>query len=372
MVFQSLDIVIPSFRLEEKYILPLLGLKRPAGWVVRYYIVVDNPAVSISGDITRMVDSNDVHILVNAENEGASISRNRGIEAGIGDWILFLDDDIWAEEDLLLKYAEAVKCFPDEIGFIGLVRLPVPPTSFASALQVSGTTMVFNIAEKKDYFTWGATANMLIKRVAIGNVRFSSVYPKFGGGEDVDFFLHVRDRCSKDFKTLPSAIVHHPWWNEAKPNFVRPFRYGVGNSFLGQLNPRYVYYDFPNLVETFFLLLLFGGGMVVFGLLNLPDFLMLAAGVIIAEVLALLTQLVKRKAFGSFHIFLYLFQLRVVYQLGLLYGNISRGRFWGIGERFDDLGTTRGVGFFRFNTYKVVKVIVYVFLIFIFFNSFRN
>lgn len=372
MASYTLDIIIPSFRLDEAYVVPLLRLKKPNDWIVNKYIVVDNPAVSVSENIAREVDSGGVQILVNAENKGASASRNRGLEAGTGEWILFLDDDISADEDLLLKYTEAVSLFPSEIGFIGMVSLPVPPTPFASALEISGTTMVFGIAEKRDYFTWGATANIMVKRSAVGDIRFSSAFPKFGGGEDVDFFLHVRDRCSKDFKTLPSANVHHPWWNAGKPNFTRPFRYGVGNSFLGQFNPGYTYYDFPNLAETCLLLVLLGGSMMATGSLSMLGFLALVAGIFIAETTALFIQLVKRKSHLTFHVFLFTLQLRIVYQFGLLYGNLSRGRIGGIGERFDDLGKIKGIGFFRFNTYKVVKLIIHMLLFFAFFKLYRS
>lgn len=365
MATQTLDIVIPSYRLDEAYILPLLQLKKPRDWIVKYYIIVDNPLVGISKNIADIIDSNNINLLVNTSNEGASASRNKGLEAGVGEWVLFLDDDIRAGSDLLLNYVEAINKYPDEIGFIGFVSLPPPNTPFATALKISGATMVFDIAEKRSRFTWGATANTLVKRSAIGDIRFSSAYPKFGGGEDVDFFLHIRDRCAKDFKTVLSAKVDHPWWDEGRPNFARTLRYGIGNSFLGQFNAGYAYYDFLNFIETIFLSVFFGGLLFILNVQTFTAVVVCIGGIILSELLALWVHLVKREGALPPYIFLHVFFLRIVYQTGLLYGNLARGRFRGFGERFDDLGRIKKVGFHRFNTYKLVKWVAYAVLAFL-------
>ena len=112
-----------------------------------------------------------------------------GINAGSGDWILFLDDDIVAGRNLLQVYVDAIMQHNDETGFLGLIQFPQPTKSFTKAIKASGSMDIFSIAERKQSFAWGATANTMVRRNAIGNIRFSQLYPKAGGGEDVDFFF---------------------------------------------------------------------------------------------------------------------------------------------------------------------------------------
>jgi len=359
----TIDIVIPSFRLEKHYILPLIHLPKPEGWTFRYYIVVDNPRVCVDEEIARLAASDGITLLINPVNQGASTSRNRGLEAGNGQWVLFLDDDIEADDRLLHHYVEAIMRYPDEIGYIGLVKLPSPPTVFARALMINGSMMIFGIAEEAESFAWGATANMMVKRAAVGSVRFSTAYPKSGGGEDVDFFLKVRDNNrSRNYKTLKEAVVYHPWWHDGKPDFKRPFRYGVGNSYLGQFNPTYAYHDFPNTPETLFLLLVALPFIAALFPFYLGFWSKLFIGIVLAEVASTVIQLAKRKAPLTILAAYYILRLRLSYQTGLLWGNIRRLRIKGIGERFEYKGQPHGQGFFQFNTYKVVKWVLYIVL----------
>lgn len=360
----SIDVVIPSFRLDEKYILPILRLPKPANANIKFYLIADHPSIVPSENIQALVDNENIFLSINPQNLGASITRNKGIEMGQGNWILFLDDDISVPEDLLETYAGAALQYPDEIGFIGLVRLPEPHTAFTKALKVSGSLDIFSIAEKKPAFCWGATANIMIKRSAVKDTRFSTVYPKSGGGEDLDFFLKVREQNNfKDYKSLPQAAVTHPWWNNEAVNLQRPFRYGAGNSWLGDLNPQYAYYDFPNTPETLLLSLL---ALVITGLLKplwVAPLLVFMAGVILIEIIASLIQTIKRSGTGNLQILMYVITLRIVYETGLLWGKLSRLRFGKIGERFHDNGIINKLYFYRSNTYKIVKWVLYPLLI---------
>lgn len=360
----SIDVVIPSFRLDEKYILPMLRLRKPANVNIKFYLVADNPSLIPSPAIQSLVDHKNVFLSVNPENLGSGLTRNNGMNAGNGDWILFLDDDVMVPDDLLETYAQAAVQHADEIGFIGLVNLPKPTTAFTKALTVSGSLDIFSIAGKKASFAWGATANMMIKRSAAGNIQFTGKIPKTGGGEEVDFFLKIRERNQyRNYKTLPQAAVQHPWWNNEQPNYRKPFFYGIGNSWLGDLNPQYAYYDFPNTPETLLLSLV---AMIITGLLKpmwVGPLLVFMAGVILIEIIASLIQTIKRSGTGNVQILMYVITLRIVYETGLLWGKLSRLRFGKIGERFHDNGTINKVYFYRTNTYKIVKWVLYPLLV---------
>jgi hypothetical protein len=51
--------------------------------------------------------------------------------------------------------------------------------------------------------------------------------------------------------------------------------------------------------------------------------------------------------------------LRLSHDAGMLWGNLSRGRLQGITERFNDNGSLRKLQFYRTNTYKLVKWVLY-------------
>ncbi len=361
----SIDIVIPSFRLQEKLLLPMLDMPVPPAVRVTYYIIADNPGVQPAAAIKERVDHDRVFLVINEQNIGAAMSRNKGIEMGSGNWVLLLDDDIIVPDTLLAVYAAAIRLYPGEIGFIGLVDMPPPPTAFAKAIQVSGSMDVFAIAKHRDYYTWGATANMLLKRDAIGSIRFSPLFPKAGGGEDIDFFLRLREQHQyKMYKTLPEAVVLHPWWNQDKVSFKRPFRYGTGNSLLGRLDPAYTYRDWLNTPET--LLLLWVSLLVCFfaAPVYIMPLLYAMAGVLLIEWIATIVQGLKRKAPLQPAVFVYLWLLRFSYESGMLWGHLSKGRVQGIGERFNDSGIIKKIHFYRSNSYRITKWILYPLLIY--------
>ncbi|PZR25071.1 MAG: hypothetical protein DI535_19615 [Citrobacter freundii] len=362
----QIDIIIPSFRVDERYIVPILNLRKPADIAVHFYVVIDDPSAVIPASVRDCSLRHDVTLLVNAHNAGAAASRNRGIEAGAGEWILFLDDDISVEQGLLEIYADAIRAGAGETGFIGLIRLPAAESSFTKAIEASGSMDIFGIAAHKGDHAWGATANTLVRRDAIGAIRFSLKFPHSGGGEDVDFFLRVREHNQfRNFKTLRLAAVQHPWWNNKKVNFRRPFRYGIGNSLLPELNPSYAYRDFPNTIEVLFLCLL---ALPLIWLLNaslIAPLLWFMAGAIAIDLFATLVQSFKRVRPWSLSVFFYLIPLRLVHELGVLTGNLSRFRLFAIGERFHYDGKQRKIYFYRTNTHKIVKWLLYPVLIYL-------
>jgi GT2 family glycosyltransferase len=364
-MFTSIDIVIPSYRVQAEFLIPLINLKRPEDVIVKFFIVIDNPKVLLAPELIAACEANDVRLIRNEKNLGASLTRNKGIESGTAEWILFLDDDITVEPDLIIKYVNAVKAFPDEIGFIGLVSLPEPTTAFTKAINASGSAGVFSVANQKEYFSWGATANIMLKRSAMGQVRFSEAFPKEGGGEDVDFFLKIRQLNGyKDFKTLKEAEVRHPWWNEGKVNLKRAYRYGQGTGILILKNPEYARYDFLTTSETIFLTVI---TCLVWAFINPAGVvwpLSFLAGIIIIEIVANLVNMF-RKPYSSITLptLLYVMLSKTFYDFGVLRTTLLAGKLNGFSKRFNDNGSLLKQHFTRFNRYKITKAILYLVLL---------
>ena len=97
---------------------------------------------------------------------------------------------------------------------------------------------------------------------------------------------------------------------------------------------------------------------------NLIPAAVFIAGVLIIEILASATQTIKRYRKGDLKVMIYVMALRFVHESGVLAGKISRLQLWRIGERFHDNGTINKIHFYRSNTYKTVKWILYPVLIF--------
>lgn len=249
----SLDIVIPSFRLQSEYLLPIIKLEHPGDVSIRYLIVADNPEAEIPGEILALIDNIKVLLFRNPENYGSSKSRNVGIDNSTAEWVLFLDDDIKPEKDLLFEYCKAIRENPNETGFFGKVIFPPPINSFTKGIAISGIPNMYTIADRIDYMKWYGSGNVMIKRSTIGNVRFKELFPKKGAGEEVDFFLSINKATGQKLRGVKNAIVHHGWWNNGKRDYKRFFRYYLGTPILLNIFPEYAYYTFPNVIESLFL-----------------------------------------------------------------------------------------------------------------------
>lgn len=102
----EISVVIPCYngsRFIEATIRSALAQTHPPLEV----IVVDDGSTDDSAEIIRGIDDGRVRLL-QQENQGESVARNRGMDEAKGDWIAFLDaDDLWREDKLEKQIAAA-------------------------------------------------------------------------------------------------------------------------------------------------------------------------------------------------------------------------------------------------------------------------
>lgn len=364
MMPTTLDIIVPSFRLSETFLLPILQLEQPAHLQVQFFIIADDPgAVPTAALQTAFLDKK-VRFLRNPANLGAAASRNKGLDLSTAEWVLFLDDDITPAPDLLLQYAAAIRKHPQAIGMVGMIALPPATNAFTKAVVASASMDIFGIAAKKTETAWGATANLLCRRSAIGSLRFSDLYPKMGGGEDVDFCFRIREQNGlQNFICWPKARVVHPWWHQGAASWKRSFRYGQGNSLLPAQHPDFGFYDFLSTPETMLLTLLVLPLIYLGGYLSLGGMLGFFAGLLLIEVIATGIQTIKRCKGFSLPVLGYAIALRLVYESGLLQGTLAQQKWSAIGLRFKEDGRPPRWSWLRSNTRKLTKWILYPLLI---------
>ena len=351
---KKIDIVIPSFRLNESYLLPLLSLHQPANWQFNYFIIVDNPVVQVPPIIEEMARNGEITLHINEKNLGASESRNKGISMGSAEWILFLDDDVVANADLLHQYAQAIESYPYEIGFIGLTDFPEPVNAYTTGLEI-GHLSHFRIAQRKEKFTWGVTANMLYRRSSLGELRFSTLFPKSGGGEDIDLPLRVCLQHNREFRCIEEAKVTHPWWNQGKTDYERFVRYGMGSGYLLFFHRHRTHFDFANPVESLILLTLFSPMLIpAFGW---TTWLLYTVSVPLFEwVISFLK--VSSNGFKSPLTAYYMAMVKSSFEFGVVLTLIKEKKFFYFMKRINP--TFSRSQHFRLNKWKIIKLSLYL------------
>ena len=147
----SLDIVIPSFRADVKVLESIRMLSFPDNLVRNIIVILDDPTHPLPEELVDWNASSHLFIVRNEVNLGASGARNRGIEEAKSDWVLFLDDDIQPEPDLLHVYVDTiVNRGEDAPGFVGVTRLPNPVNNFTKGIVASDILTFFDLAEYRD------------------------------------------------------------------------------------------------------------------------------------------------------------------------------------------------------------------------------
>jgi nucleoside-diphosphate-sugar epimerase/glycosyltransferase involved in cell wall biosynthesis len=360
----TLDIIIPSYRVDPKFLDPILQLRPPKTCSVMFVITIDDPSSPSIGLLQQRHGADPfVRIRVNNANLGASASRNRGIKESAADWIHFLDDDVTPDSDLLVETAKIIREHPNVVGFIGTAKFPTASDTFTTAIHLAGVTYFWDIARKRPEdrdLPWGVTANLIVRRNADG-VDFNLIFPKTGGGEDIDFCRRKRDwmiaKSGKGvggFHAAPAVVVTHPWWNGGQPAFWRFYGWGKGDGALVKLYPQFRYWDFaPSSGETLLLcLLVFLFGLLApFDSIHSGEYVSLSLCGTIAVALANISHSIYKAAFPDFDY--WEFQqctvtgpkyvvaivmsafVRIFSEAGRTVGELERGEIWYLGRRFD-------------------------------------
>ncbi|RIB29881.1 Glycosyltransferase Family 2 protein [Gigaspora rosea] len=252
----TLDVVVPTYRVQMQYLEPIIRLKRSNTASTSIIFIVDNPNSPHIKDLKKFEHDAFIRIRVQGKNLGASEARNRGLAESNADYVLFLDDDVIPQPDILIESEKMIRKYPKACGFVGCTKFPdASKTIFTSAVKMAGITYFWDIAEEiEEDAPWGVTANLLVRRCK--DVKFDTEFPKTGGGEDVDFCLKKKKFFTKNiqdgegFRGAPSIKAVHPWWNNGKRTYFRFAKWAYGDGKLIKMYPEHAYKDnFPNSAE---------------------------------------------------------------------------------------------------------------------------
>lgn len=358
---RSIDIVIPSYRLDESFLSPIIQLPHPPGWAVSIYIVADNPAADVPGRLQQWAQEGRIQLFINSRNEGPGQTRNYGIRAGKGKWIILLDDDVKPQEDLLHTYVQAIENNPEAIGFVGVTEFPSPVNAATLALKLNGSITHFDMARYRPSMLWAPTANLVLNRDKLDPALFDPSLKK--SGEDIEFLVRNSFRSGQPYISVPGAVVKHPWWDNGAVQTNRLFRYGGGGSEVAAkpvIRP-YTYRDFSNTPETLLLLLL----ILPFALAGNFAYVIaiVAVSVVLAEFITNWLKAIIRGKTWSLAVAFQLMWLKNVYETGYLYCSLAESRLSGFMERTDLGFVKRHPGPFRLNRWKIIKMLIILVLL---------
>lgn len=268
-----LDIVIPSYRTHNNEILHrIVSLRCTVPAYISFWIVVDNPIETHLSEVKELAkacnetlkgNNHFVNVVHYGENRGASYARNTGYNYSTADWVLFLDDDVVPDASILDAYVGSIARYPKAKCMVGLTKLPLPCNAWTKMLQTCNVMYFYGISKHRIHPPWGVTANLMVRGSRYNHtVQFKHLYPKTGGGEDIDFVFQLKHfyKTHGCVVAVPEAVVHHPWWNNGGTCYGQISGWANGDSLVLSEWPKKTFLVFPNWIESIFLVVLIYSG----------------------------------------------------------------------------------------------------------------
>lgn len=354
----SIDIIIPSYRLNEDMVSQVVNLPVPNGMSRNIYLIVDNPSHAIPASVVESAKAKKLFPIVNKQNKGVSASRNIGIENSTADWLLFLDDDIIPAAGLLQAYFKAIMANPEALGFAGFTKMPESFNQNTKALFYSGITGQFAAATKQSKAPWAPTSNLLISRKKLGGERFDEGLT--ASGEDIDLCIRLCLKCGQQFISAPDAEVSHPWWQNGAMPSKKIFQYGRGSYQIARKDPvrKFTYLDFTNTSESVLLTLIAAPFIVKY--FSLLQWLLFLLAIIISELFVNYLKIcLVHNNFSLTTTFKYTW-IRIVREAGFLYESARNKEIFGFARRIETGFIKTNPSPFRLNRWKIIKLILLI------------
>lgn len=150
-------------------------------------------------------------------NQGLSYARNRGIKESNGDFIVFVDDDAFLDENYIKELRNYLNTVPKNLGFGGKIlpflecELPNWMSKYLSSLM-----SIIDLGKDVTFFKgskYPIGANMGVSRTVIDKIgMFNESLGRTGtsmlGGEEKDFFFRIKE-AGFPIYYFPKMLVHH-------------------------------------------------------------------------------------------------------------------------------------------------------------------
>ena len=170
-------------------------------------IVVDDGSTDRSGDICDEYAANDSRLkVIHQANQGVSVTRQVGLDAARGEYVIHADPDDWVEPDWLEKLYNKITDDDTDMVICDLERITAKRIVYVPgcASSMDNTDLLIGLVQE-DY--WGVLVNKLIRRECF--LRYQvAFHPEMTCMEDIYI-------CSKllsfpiTFSYLPESLYHY-------------------------------------------------------------------------------------------------------------------------------------------------------------------
>lgn len=135
--------------------------------------------------------------LITQGHDGLSIGRNRGIKSAVGEYVLFIDDDIIADENLIREHLRFHEIYPGSV-----VKGWVNHTS-----DIERKVPKFTIADFCTAFFW--TSNVSVARKVLIDVGLFNEDFREYGWEDLELGLRLRNMGMVSRYNKKAVVFHY-------------------------------------------------------------------------------------------------------------------------------------------------------------------
>ncbi len=205
-------------------------------------VLINNNSNDSTPEIcTKFVETNnDLNIKYVVETkQGLSIARNRGIHEAKGDYLIFIDDDAFLEENYILELKNYLTNSPKMIGFGGKIspflecELPQWMSTYLSTLMsiidLGNDLKLFSRTKYPIGANMGVSRNV-IDKIGIFNESLGRTGTSMLGGEEKDFFFRLKEAHIPIYY-FPKMFVHHVIpAKRLTVEFVKNQALGIGSS----------------------------------------------------------------------------------------------------------------------------------------------
>ncbi len=195
-----ISVIIPVYNLEDYISRCLDSILRQTYTNLQILVINDGSSDNSAEIVTQYVRNDSRVVLINKDNEGVSTARNIGLNAAIGEYVMFVDGDDWIEDDMIENlYALSGKGEMDFVGggfvFEDLAsgRKRYSPGNFEPQYMV-GNAILKNFF--LGHYIWGSVWGGIYRLDFLN--RYSLRFEKeIKYGEDVFFNTKVMSKANK-------------------------------------------------------------------------------------------------------------------------------------------------------------------------------
>ncbi|UVF18418.1 glycosyltransferase [Microvirga terrae] len=239
MYLPSVSIIIPTYQRCAVVCDALAAIKRIRySGVLEVIIVVDGSTDGTSEALANISAQFPIHV-ISQENRGASSARNRGAQAASGDVLLFMDDDMMADPDIVEQHARSYREGADAV----LGDIPLDPNSPPNFLSAGVGEWA---AERRQRLTENSQLSLFDLLTGQLSVR-RSVFEELGGfdenftrngsfgDEDLDFGTRLLARFNVAFN--PHAVSYQRYVVSYESHLRQWFQAGIADVAFARKHP---------------------------------------------------------------------------------------------------------------------------------------